>query len=105
MSDDYQRIELIKRTARRRDWSAAEKLRIVEEMFASGETISCVARRNGVAANPLWFIISPPLTRSGSLERYTNSTGRSHWMRTTQPSSDQTLCTLPAGLSTTAPVS
>jgi transposase-like protein len=37
MSDDYQRIEVIKRTARRRHWSAAEKLRIVEETFASAK--------------------------------------------------------------------
>lgn len=54
MSDDYQRIEVITGTARRRHWSAAEKLRIVEETFVSGETISSVARRNGVAANLLY---------------------------------------------------
>jgi transposase len=54
MSDDYQRIEVITGTARRRRWSAEEKLRIVEETFASGETISSVARRNGVAANLLY---------------------------------------------------
>jgi transposase len=54
MSDDYQRIEVITGTARRRRWSVEEKLRIVEETFASGETISSVARRNGVAANLLY---------------------------------------------------
>ena len=54
MSDDYQRIEVITGSARRRRWSAQEKLRIVEETFASGETISSVARRNGVAANLLY---------------------------------------------------
>jgi len=37
MSDDYQRIEVITGSARRRRWSAEEKLRIVEETFASGE--------------------------------------------------------------------
>lgn len=54
MSDDYRRIEVITGSARRRRWSAAEKLRIVEETFSSGETISSVARRNGVAANLLY---------------------------------------------------
>ena len=54
MADDYQRLEVITGSARRRRWSAQEKLRIVEETFASGETISSVARRNGVAANLLY---------------------------------------------------
>ncbi len=54
MSDEYQRIELITGTARRRRWSADEKLRIVSESLESGETISSVARRNGVAANLLY---------------------------------------------------
>jgi transposase len=51
MSEDYRRIELITGTARRRSWSTAEKLRIVEESLAPGETVSAVARRNGVAPN------------------------------------------------------
>lgn len=51
MSDDYQRIELITGTARRRYWSTEQKLRIIEESFEPGETVSSVARRNGVAAN------------------------------------------------------
>ena len=54
MSDEYQRIELITGTARRRRWSADEKLRIVSESLENGETISSVARRNGVAANLLY---------------------------------------------------
>ena len=54
MPDDYQRIEVITGSARRRRWSAEEKLRIVEETFVNGETISSVARRNGVAANLLY---------------------------------------------------
>ena len=54
MSDDYQRIEVITGTARRRRWSAAEKLRIVEETLQAGESISAVARRNGVAPNLLY---------------------------------------------------
>ena len=54
MSDDYQRIELITGTSRRRYWSTEQKLRIIEESFAPGETVSSVARRNGVAANLLY---------------------------------------------------
>ena len=54
MSDDYQRIEIITGTARRRRWTTAEKLRIVEEALQSGESLSAVARRNGVAPNLLY---------------------------------------------------
>ena len=54
MSEDYQRIEVITGTARRRSWSAERKLRIIEESLAPGETISSVARRNGVAPNLLY---------------------------------------------------
>lgn len=39
---------------RRRRWSAAEKLRIVEETLEDGASISVVARRNGVAAKLLY---------------------------------------------------
>lgn len=51
MSEDYQRIELITGTARRRHWSTEQKLRIIEESYDAGETVSSVARRNGVAPN------------------------------------------------------
>jgi len=54
MSDDYQRIELITGTARRRYWSTEQKLRIIEQSFEPGETVSSVARRHGVAANLRW---------------------------------------------------
>ena len=54
MSDDYQRIEIITGTAHRRRWTTAEKLRIVEETLHSGESLSAVARRNGVAPNLLY---------------------------------------------------
>ncbi len=40
--------------ARRRRWTAEQKLRIVEESFQSGETVSVVARRYGVAPNLLF---------------------------------------------------
>ena len=51
MSDDYQRIEVITGTARRRRWTGKQKLRIIEETYESGESVSAVARRHGVAAN------------------------------------------------------
>jgi len=51
MSDEYRRIEVITGTARRRYWSAEEKLRIVEETLQPGQTVSVVARQHGVAPN------------------------------------------------------
>ena len=47
-------IEIIADGGRRRRWSAADKLRIVEETMFDGESISAVARRNGVAPNLLY---------------------------------------------------
>lgn len=47
-------IEIITDSGRRRRWSAAEKLRIVEETLEEGASISVVARQNGVAPNLLY---------------------------------------------------
>ena len=47
-------IEIITDGGRRRRWPAAEKLRIVEETMYDDESISAVARRNGVAPNLLY---------------------------------------------------
>ena len=67
MSDDDQRIEIITGTARRRRWTTAEKLRIVEEPLHSGESLSAVARRNGVAPYPGAWTETPTMStgRSG----------------------------------------
>ena len=46
--------EVIADGGRRRFWSAAEKLRIVEETLDGSASISVVARRNGVSANLLY---------------------------------------------------
>ncbi len=46
--------EIIPDGGRRRRWPVAEKLRIVEESFEPGETVSSVARRNGVAPSLLF---------------------------------------------------
>ena len=45
----YRRIELITGRGRRRNWTGAEKARIVGESSAPGVNISEVARRNGVS--------------------------------------------------------
>ena len=47
-------IEIINDGGRRRRWSSAQKLRIVEETLDGRESISLVARRNGVAPNLLY---------------------------------------------------
>jgi transposase len=47
-------VEIITDGGRRRRWSAAEKLRIVEETLDQRASISVVARRNGVAPNLLY---------------------------------------------------
>ena len=47
-------IEIITDGGRRRRWSAAEKLRIVEETLDERASISVVARRYGVAPNLLY---------------------------------------------------
>lgn len=47
-------IEIITDGGSRRRWTAAEKLRIVEETLDERASISVVARRNGVAPNLLY---------------------------------------------------
>ncbi len=46
-------VDIITDGGRRRRWTAAEKLRIVEETLDGQTSISVVARRNGVGANLL----------------------------------------------------
>jgi transposase len=48
-SDSYQRVEVITGLRRRRDWSDAEKARILAESADPEVNISEVARRNGVS--------------------------------------------------------
>jgi Transposase len=49
MSNPADRVEIITSVQRRRRWTASEKVRIVEETFEPGMTVSLVARRHGVA--------------------------------------------------------
>ena len=65
MSDDYQCIEIITGTPRRRRWTAEQKLRIVEESHQSGESISAVARRRGVEKR--FGTLSAPMPKAGIL--------------------------------------
>ncbi|MEI4235164.1 transposase [Roseovarius sp. D22-M7] len=48
-------VEIITDGGRRRRWSSAEKLRIVEATLDGSESISAVARRNGVAPNLMYL--------------------------------------------------
>src|SRR5262249_34169787 len=57
---------------RRRRWTAPEKVRMVEETFEPGMTVSLVARRHGVAPNQLFtwrrLVAQGSLTAAGSGE-------------------------------------
>jgi transposase len=48
------RVEVITSVQRRRRWSAAEKLRLVEEAMQPGSSVSIVARQVGVAPSQLF---------------------------------------------------
>jgi transposase len=54
MSNEYRRIEVITGDVLRRRWTTEQKLRIIEESFEPGETVSSAARRHGVAPNLLY---------------------------------------------------
>jgi transposase len=45
------RVEVLGGIERRRRWSTAEKMRIIEETLAPGAVVTDVARRNGVATS------------------------------------------------------
>ena len=51
MTNSSNRVEIITSVRRRRRWTAPEKVRMVEETFEPGMTVSLVARRHGVAPN------------------------------------------------------
>ena len=72
MTSPTERIEIITSVQRRRRWTASEKVRMVEETFDPGMTVSLVARRHGVAANQLFtwrrLVAQGGLTAAGSGE-------------------------------------
>ena len=47
-------IDILSGPERRRCWTAAEKLAIVNETYEPGVTVSLVARRHGIAPNQLF---------------------------------------------------
>ena len=72
MSNPTNHVEVITSVQRRRRWTASEKVRMVEETFEPGMTVSLVARRRGVAANQLFtwrrLVAQGSLTAAGSGE-------------------------------------
>ena len=54
MTSTPDRVEIVTSVQRRRRWSASEKVRMVEETYDPGSTVSLVARRHGVAPNQLF---------------------------------------------------
>src|SRR6185312_6457318 len=54
MTNTSDRVEIITSVQRRRRWTAAEKMHLVEQTFAPGMTVSLVARQNGIAPNQLF---------------------------------------------------
>jgi transposase len=72
MTNSPNRIEVVTSVQRRRRWTASEKVRMVEETFAPGMTVSLVARQHGVAPNQLFtwrrLVAHGSLTAAGSGE-------------------------------------
>ncbi|WP_153003800.1 IS3 family transposase, partial [Aureimonas ureilytica] len=54
MTGSYPKAEVLPGPERRRSWSTAEKLSIVQETYEADVTVSLVARRHGVAPNQLF---------------------------------------------------
>src|SRR5262244_1332183 len=72
MTNSTNRVEIITSVQRRRRWTAPEKVRMVEETFEPGMTVSLVARRHGVAPNQLFTwrrLVVEALTAAGSGEQ------------------------------------
>lgn len=53
MTSHTPHAEILDRPERRRRWTAAEKLEMVQETYEPGVTVSLIARRRGVAPNQL----------------------------------------------------
>jgi transposase len=78
MTSPSDRIEVITSVQRRHRWSASEKVRMVEETFEPGMTVSLVARRHGVAPNQLFtwrrLVSQGALTAAGAGEEVVPAT-------------------------------
>ena len=73
MTSTSDRVEIITSVQRRRRWSASEKVRMVEETYEPGSTVSLVARRQstlGSQAPPGKELVrSDPVTAAGAEEK------------------------------------
>jgi transposase len=54
MTSHIPHVEILDGPERRRRWTTAEKLEMVQETYEPGVTVSLVARRRGVAPNQLF---------------------------------------------------
>jgi transposase len=52
--EPVRRVEVFTGAGRRRTWTAEQKLRLVAESYAAGETVSAVARRHGLTPQQLF---------------------------------------------------
>ena len=79
MTGSPERVEVITSVQRRRRWTAAEKVRMVEETNEPGATVSLVARRHGVAPNQLFtwrrLAAQGALTAAGAEEAVVPASG------------------------------
>jgi|ERR1700731_936411 len=68
-SEPVRRVEVFTGAGRRRSWPAEQKLRIVAESYADGETVSGVARRHGLTPQQLfgWRRACPAAPGAGEL--------------------------------------
>jgi transposase len=55
MTNPTDHIEVVTSVQRPRRWTAYENVRMVEETFEPGMTVSLMARRRGVAPNQLFI--------------------------------------------------
>src|SRR3954463_15732568 len=79
MTSTSDQIEIITSVQRRRRWGAAEKVRIVEETYEPGSTVSLVARRYGIAPNQVFtwrrLVAQGALTAAGAEEEVVTGFG------------------------------
>jgi transposase len=54
MTGTYDHVEVITSVQRRRRWTPEDKIRIVEETYLPGNSVSLVARQHGIAGNQLF---------------------------------------------------
>src|SRR6184192_2917124 len=65
--EPVRRLEVFTGAGRRRSWTAEQKLQIINESYADGETVSAVARRHGLTPQQLfgWRRAARPLAVTG----------------------------------------